>query len=189
MLRVAGDSPPITAVNAALAAALEAVVGLVSPPGDTLEDPGAVAARVAVEAAIQAVVDEDSGEVNPRARVAVLQIPVLLNRRSLAVEHLLFEDNGTADGGAGTSRFTLHDLETGVSPDMDATLDAATRAKLSALPGMTAAPAEWYPSRPGIVLVYRDAHGAEIRRVVPWREVLPLLPQDSPLRAVADSVY
>jgi hypothetical protein len=189
MLQVAGDSPSIAAVNAALAAAFEGAVGLVSPPGDTLENPGAIAARVAVEAAIQAVVDEDSGEVNPGARVAVLQIPVLLNRRFLAVEHLLFEDSGADDGGAGSSRFTLHDLETGDSPDIDATLDAATRANLLAIAEVNATTADWYPARPGIALVYRDAQGSEVRRVVPWRAVLPLLPEDSPLRAVAESVH
>jgi hypothetical protein len=189
MLRVAGDSPQIAAVNSTLASWIESAVGFVSPPGDTLEDPGAIAARVAVEAAIQAVVDEDSGEVNPRARVAVLQIPVLLNRRFLAVEHLLFEDNGTDEGGAGTSRFTLHDLETGGSPDAEATLDAATRAKLLAIAGVTGLGAAWYPSRAGIAFVFRDAPGATIRRVVPWREALLVLPADSPLRAVAESVH
>lgn len=189
MLRVAGDAPSIAAVNAALAAGFEAAVGLAAPDGDTLEDPGAVAARVAVEAATQAVVDEDSGSVNPRARMAVLQIPVLLNRRFLAVEHQLFEDNGTDEGGAGTSRFTLHDLGSGESPDPDAILDAETRASLLSFAGVTALTANWHPARPGVALVYRGAKGAEVRRVVPWRDVLPLLPADSPLRAVAESVH
>jgi hypothetical protein len=189
MLRVAGDTPSIAAVNAALAAEFEAAVGLAAPAGDTLEDPGAIAARVAVEAATQAVVDEDSGAVNPRARMAVLQIPVLLNRRFLAVEHQIFEDNGTEEGGIGTSRFTLHDLETGASPLPDAILDASLLASLLSFAGVTAPTADWYPARPGIVLVYRDAQGVEVRRVVPWRDVLPLLPADSPLRAVAESVH
>ena len=184
MLRVAGDAPSIAAVNAALAAEFEAAVGLAPPVGDTLEDAGAIAARVAVEAAVRAVVGDETGEVNPRARMAVLQIPVLLNARFLAVEHQVFEDHGGEDGGVGSSRFTLHDLETGGSPDLDALVNLDLLARFGELTGSEETPASWYPSRPGIVLAYRP-----VRRVVPWREVLPLLPEDSPLRAVAESVH
>ncbi|HUG12250.1 MAG TPA: hypothetical protein VMM36_14630 [Opitutaceae bacterium] len=189
MIRVAGDSFAIAAINATLAAELEGAVGLAAPVGETLTDPGAVASRVAIEAAVRVVVDEESGAVNPRARIAVFQIPVLLNRRFLAVEHQIFEDHGNEEGAASPSRFTLHNLETGESPDPDALLDPALLARLAALAGETTASADWYVARPGIVLVTRDAHGAESRRVVPWRDALPLLPADSPLRDVAESLH
>lgn len=189
MLRVAGDTSALAMVNAALAAEFEGAVGLAAPVGDMLEDPGAVAARVAVEAAALAVIDEESGVANPRARMAIFQIPVLLNRQFLAVEHQIFEDNGGADGGARAARFTLHNLETGESPDPDELLDLESLARFSALAGSTESPVHWYPARPGVVLVYRGAPGTDLRRVVPWRNVLPLLPADSPLRAVAESVH
>lgn len=198
MIRVAGDSQAIAAVNAALAATLEGDVGLVSPPGDALVDPGAVVANVATTAATRAITDEETGEVNPRARMAIFQIPVLLNRRFLAVEHFTFEDVSGEAEGAAYSHFTLHDLETGGSPDPDALIDPGTLTKLAALTSAqklegatTEAPVDWYPARPGIVLVYRLGAGGETGRriVVPWRKVLPLLPPDSPLRAVAESVH
>lgn len=189
MLRVAGDSPAAAAVSAALAAEFEGAVGLAAPPGDTLEDPGAVASRVAAEAAARAVVDEESGTVNPRARMAVFQVPVLLNQRFLAVEHQIFEDGGGVGGGSGTSRFTLHNLETGETADLDALVDLGQLARLGALTGATESPSGWYPARPGVVLVYRGVSGTDTRLVVPWRDVLPLMPADSPLRAVADSVH
>jgi len=189
MLRVAGDSPAIDKVNAALAAELEGAVGLAAPMGETLADPGAVVSRVAIEAAVRVVVDEESGAVNPRARIAVFQVPILLNRRFLAVEHQTFEDHGDNGEAASPSRFTLHNLETGDSPDPDALLDQSMLARIAALAGDTVPPADWYVARPGIVLVNRDAPGAESRRVARWRDALPLLPEDSPLREVADSVH
>jgi len=189
MLRVAGDSAAAADVSAALAAEFEGAVGLAAPADDTLADPGAVASRVAVEAAVRAVIDEESGVANPRARMAIFQIPVLLNQRFLAVEHQVLEDHGGEDGGVETSRFTLHNLETGESLDLVALLDPDQLARLAALAGAVGSPVDWYPARPGVVLVYRATSGESVRRVVPWRAVLPLVQEDSPLRAVADSVH
>ena len=202
LLRVAGDPPELALVNAALAADLAASVGVILPAGDSQPESEAVASGVAVEAAVQAVIDETAGTVNPRARMALLQIPVFLNSRFLAVEHYKYEDHGGEDGGTATSRFTLHDLTTGASPDPDALLDMSAisaLARIAPTPGRIdpvsdEAPVDWHPSRPGVVLLYRAGsiapvgHGS-VRTVVPWRDVLPLLPEGSPLRAVAESVH
>jgi hypothetical protein len=186
MIRVAGESPAIDIVNAALAAELEGAVGLAAPVGEMLTDPAAVVSQTAAEAAVRVVVDEDSGAVNPHARIAVFQVPVLLNRRFLAVEHQIFEHHGAGEDVASSSRFTLHNLETGESPAPDALLDQALLARMAALAGDASAPTEWYPARPGIVLVFA---AGDARRVVLWRVALPLLPEDSPLREVAESVH
>lgn len=189
MLRLSGDSTASLDVNAALAAEFEGAVGLASPPGDTPADPGAIAARVAVEAAVLAVLDEESGAVSPRARMAVGQIPVFLNARFLAVEHRIFEERGDGAPGSASSRFTLHDLLTGATLEPDALIDQAALAALSAITGAADAPVGWYPARPGIVVVHRGAGDVYLRRVVRWRDALPLLPADSPLRAMAESVH
>ena len=195
LIRLAGDSAQVTAINSSLAAELEGAIGLAPPPGDTLVDPGAVASRVAVEAALHAVVDEDSGAVRPGARMAVLQIPVFLTDRFLAVEHFVFEDSSGSGGGSSVSRFTLHDLKSGEAMEPDALLDTLALDRLNAIvagynktPGET--PVAWHPSRPGVVLVFPpNTSGVAKRIVLPWRTVLAIVPEDSPLRAIADSIH
>jgi hypothetical protein len=186
MLRIAGDSPAAASINTALAAEFEGAVGLAAPVGQPLTDPSTVAARVAVEAAVRAVVDGESGEFHANSRMAVFQIPVFLNHRFIAVEHHIFEDNDGLAGGREHSRFTLHNLETGESPDPDVLIELPMLARLARMADSQTTPSGWYPARPGIVLVFA-AEGA--RLVVPWRDALPVLPEDSPLRAVAESVH
>jgi hypothetical protein len=118
--------------------------------------------------------------------MAVFQIPVFLNHRFIAVEHHIFEDNDGVTGGREHSRFTLHNLKTGESPDPDVLIELPMLARLARMADSQTTPSGWYPARPGIVLVFA-AEGA--RLVVPWRDALPVLPEDSPLRAVAESVH
>ncbi len=201
MIRVAGALPAARLITAALANELAAAAGLPDPGADAIEDPGLIVSRVAVEAAARAVINEDTGEVNKLGRIAILQIPVFLNNRFLAVEHFTFEDHGGSGGGFATSRFSLHNLETGDSPDPDELLNREARAKLAQFGPVRAGaddgdpliPEDWHPARPGIVLFYRAGTIAPIDRgavrvVVRWKDVLPLLPADSPLRALAGSI-
>jgi len=201
MIRIPGDSPAAFAVSASLAGELSGAALLPAPTGEALDDPGTIASRVAIEAAALAVADEDTGRTSPLGKMAILQIPVFLNDRWLAVEHFTFEDHGGPGGGLATSRFSLHDLETGDLFDPDALLDSVVLAKLaqwSALHSGRAdtpkVPSAWHPSRPGVVLVYHAGVIAPVERgavrlVVPWREVLPMLPSVSPLREIAGSIH
>lgn len=200
LIRIAGTSDPARAITASLAGELAAAAGL-SPPGEeAADDPGLIASRVAVEAAARAVTREETGEMNPNGKVAIIQVPVFLNDRYLAVEHAMFEDHGGEGGGFASSRFSLHDVATGASLDPDSLLDGTLREKLATIAGVRtlggeiAVPSEWHPARPGIVLFYGEGRIAPVERgavrvVVKWRDVLPLLAGDSPLRAIAASIH